>query len=198
MRMFGITDERSDGAREDGEVARVERSVAGTAPADESFESIFLHHWSVIYAVLFRLVGTREEAEDLAQEVFLRLYRKPLSTGRANNVGGWLYRVATNLGYNALRGRRRRDNRELRATADTASAVLPIDQILAAEEREEVRRALADLGERQQACLVLRHQGFSYAEIAEALDVSPTSVGTLLARAEAEFRRRYLERRGGL
>ncbi len=162
-----------------------------------SFEDIFLRHWHTVYAVLFRLVGTREEAEDLAQEAFFRLYQKPLPPSRANNVGGWLYRVATNLGYNALRSRGRRDAREARV-ADSTSPAQPLEQVLAAEEVAEVRRALAQLGERQQACLVLRYQGFSYAEIAEALGVSPSSVGTILARAEAELRRRYLESRGGL
>lgn len=172
-------------------------TVASSGSGD-SFDAVFLRHWHVVYAVLFKLVGTREEAEDLAQETFLRLYRQPLPATRSNNVGGWLYRVATNLGYNALRGRRRRDAREIRATDDSATQPLPLDDVLAREQREEVRQALADLTERQQACLVLRHEGFSYSEIAEALGVSSGSVGTILARAEAELRRRYLERRGGL
>lgn len=169
--------------------------TTGTPP--DSFEAIFLRHWQTVYAVLFRLVGTREEAEDLAQEAFFRLYRKPLPPARANNVGGWLYRVATNLGYNALRSRRRRDAREARVV-DMPPASQPLEQVVAAEEVSEVRQALAQLGERQQACLVLRYQGFSYAEIADSLGVSPSSVGTILARAEAELRRRYLESRGGL
>ena len=170
--------------------------ISTGAPGD-SFEDIFLRHWHTVYAVLFRLVGTREEAEDLAQEAFFRLYQKPLPQASGSNVGGWLYRVATNLGYNALRSRRRRDAREARVL-DSPAPAQPLEQVLAAEEAAEVRRALAQLGERQQACLVLRYQGFSYGEIAESLGVSPSSVGTILARAEAELRRCYLETRGGL
>lgn len=179
--------------------ARIDRRAAPISSGNpgDSFEDLFLRHWHTVYAVLFRLVGTREEAEDLAQEAFFRLYRKPLPPSRENNVGGWLYRVATNLGYNALRSRRRRDAREA-LFVDSPAPAQPLEQVLAAEEVSEVRRALAGLDQRQQACLVLRYEGFSYAEIAESLGVSPTSVGTILARAEAELRRRYLESRGGL
>lgn len=164
-----------------------------------SFEVLFERHWAAVYGVLFRLVGTREDAEDLAQEVFLKLYQRPLAPDREHNLQGWLYRVATNLGYNALRARRRRLNRQERAAEYTSEDIgLPLDAAVAAEEREVVRSVLAGLSARQQACLVLRYQGLSYAEVAAALGVALGSVGTLLTRAEAEFKRRYLEQRGGL
>ena len=197
MSILDSTSRRPDGQPEDdrgGE--RLSRDAVGSRSGD-SFESVFLHHWQTVYAVLFRLVGTREEAEDLAQEVFIRLYQKPLPAERSHNVGGWLYRVATNLGFNALRAKRRRLVRES-LPPDPAAEPLPLDRALAEEDRLEVRRALADLSERQQACLVLKYQGFSYAEIADSLGVNPSSVGTILARAEAEFRRHYLDRRGGM
>jgi RNA polymerase sigma-70 factor (ECF subfamily) len=201
MRAFDRAGERPELHPEppDADAWPVQRpSASSSSSTGESFESVFLRHWHVVYAVLFRLVGSREEAEDLAQEVFFRLYKKPLPATSTTNVGGWLYRVATNLGYNSLRGRRRRDARELRVAPDAPARGTPLEQVLVLEATAEVRRALADLPNRQQACLVLRHQGFSYAEIAESLGVNPSSVGTILVRAEAEFRRRYLERRGGL
>lgn len=199
MRVFDRAGEASEPPDGPDGTVRFDRRPAPirTGAPGDSFEDLFLRHWHTVYAVLFRLVGTREEAEDLAQEAFFRLYQKPLPPARTNNVGGWLYRVATNLGYNALRSRRRRDAREARVV-DSPAPAQPLEQVLAAEEAAEVRRALAQLGERQQACLVLRYQGFSYAEIAESLGVSPASVGTILARAEAELRRRYFESRGGL
>jgi RNA polymerase sigma-70 factor, ECF subfamily len=165
-----------------------------------AFDALFERHWSAVYGVLFRLTGTREEAEDLAQEVFLKLYQRAPGGGEAN-VGGWLYRVATNLGYNSLRSRRRRGGREARV-AELESGIVggdsPLAAVIAAETRLAVREVLAVLPERQQAILILRHQGLSYAEVAVALGVAPGSVGTLLARAEREFKRRYVEHLGGL
>jgi RNA polymerase sigma factor (sigma-70 family) len=73
---------------------------------ERAFEAIFTEHYPRIYAVLFRLVGDRLEADDLAAEAFWKLWEKPPS--QEENVAGWLYRVATRLGYNALRAARRR------------------------------------------------------------------------------------------
>ena len=70
------------------------------------FERTFLEHWPRVYGVLFRLVGDRAEAEDLALETFWKLWQR--NSSEADNLGGWLYRVATNLGYNALRAAKRR------------------------------------------------------------------------------------------
>ncbi len=175
------------------------RLLAGVRSGQETaFESLFTRHWPAVYSVLYRLTGRREEAEDLAQEVFVRLYRNPPNLRGEGDLAPWLYRVATNLGYNALR----RGSRETRryekvgrlAGADEAAGLHAPDpeiESLAAETRGMVRQALAQLSEREQACLVLRHSGFSYAEVAAALGVQTSSIGTLLARAEARFRRAY-------
>jgi RNA polymerase sigma-70 factor, ECF subfamily len=163
-----------------------------------AFEPLFARHWHRVYGVLFRLVGTREEAEDLAQEAFLRLYRNPPSLDGDADLSPWLYRVATNLGYNALRtgGReaRRQERAEGYARVDEAvgrDAADPERSAVVAEERQAVRRALTALSEREQACLVLRHSGLSYVAVAAAVGVQASSVGTLLARAEDRFRRAY-------
>lgn len=168
------------------------------AGKEDAFESLFARHWQRVYGVLFRLVGTREEAEDLAQEVFLKLYRNPPRLDGGLDLSPWLYRVATNLGYNALRrgGReaRRQERAEGFARAEEATGIGAVDperETVAEEERQAVRRALAGLSEREQACLVLRHSGLSYAEVAAALEVKASSIGTLLARAEERFRRVY-------
>ncbi|MGI5836912.1 MAG: sigma-70 family RNA polymerase sigma factor [Chloroflexota bacterium] len=170
----------------------------------DAFEPLFNRHWRTVYGVLFRLTGSREEAEDLAQEVFVRLYRNPPALGNQPSLAPWLYRVATNLGYNALRKGTREARRQERVQrlADTEQAaglgaVDPEQESMAQEERLAVRKALAQLSEREQACLVLRHSGLSYAEVASALGVRTGSVGTLLARAEERFRRVYESLRGG-
>lgn len=158
---------------------------------EASFEELFARHYDRVYGLLFRLVGTRHEAEDLAQEVFLRLYRRPLA--RPDNVAGWLYRVAMNTGYNALRAESRRRRRE-QVSASRADEA-PSAETLATgrETQREVRAALAKLKPRSAQLLLMRQMGFSYQELAEATGVAPGSVGTLLNRAGDAFRKAYRE-----
>lgn len=162
-----------------------------------SFDTLFYRYYDRVYGALFRLVGNRVEAEDLTQEVFLTLYQKPPRGAREHNVGAWLYRVATNMGYNHIRGRQRQwqRNRLLTPGADPSQGtVWDDDPAQAVEQREtaaRVRRALAALTQRQVQLLLLRQIGLSYAELAEVCAVAPGSVGTLLARAGAAFRQQY-------
>ena len=74
-------------------------------------ETVFEEHWSRVYNVVFRLVGDQDEAQDLALETFWQYYRKP--PAKRENLSGWLYRVALNLGFNALRARKRRSQYEV-------------------------------------------------------------------------------------
>lgn len=158
-----------------------------------SFDVLFYRHYDRVYGLLFRLLGNRAEAEDVTQEVFLKLHdrgqsRRPLA--QDENVGGWLYRVAMNLGYNALRDRARRDARNVHLVPEPEAGVE--SQADGREEQVMVRAALARLPERQALLLLLRQMNFSYAECAAVCEVAPGSVGTLLARAAAAFRREYL------
>ena len=164
--------------------------------AATQFDAAFLEHWSPVYRVLVRLVGDHAEAEDLALETFWRLHERAPQNDA--NLGGWLYRVATNLGLNALRARKRRQRHELDAgkweietrVSDPAQAVA--DE----EERACVRAILSAMETRQARLLTLRYSGLSYAELATALNIAPASVGTLLARAEREFESRYRQQEG--
>jgi RNA polymerase sigma-70 factor (ECF subfamily) len=161
------------------------------AQADaQDFDALFAEHWNRVYAVLFRLVGDPAEAQDLALEVFWRLYRQPTEYFDQPHLIGWLYRVATNLGYNALRANKRREHYESEAELDSfadRSHLDPAAQVEIIDRRQQVHRVLAGMKSRSTRLLVLRHSGFSYAEIAAVLNISPASVGTLLARAEREF-----------
>jgi len=159
-----------------------------------AFEALFRRYYRRIHEVLYWLAG--DEAEDLAQEVFLRLYdRPPMAPG--TDLGAWLYRVATNLGYNALRARRRRRGyRELLAEATGGTGWQhpepePEAQAVQTQQQRRVRAALARLKKREAALLTLRYSGLRYREIAEVLGVAPGSVGTLLARAERAFEEAY-------
>jgi RNA polymerase sigma-70 factor (ECF subfamily) len=162
----------------------------------DAFEALFLEHYEAVYGVLFRLTGDRYQADDLAAETFWRLWERP--PARQENVPGWLYRVATNLGYNRLRAERRRKRYETdEASAQGWTNSTAPDPVQATElkmERERVRAVLAGLPLRDVQALTLRHSGFSYKEIAAALDVPVHSVGTLLTRAEAKFEALYQEK----
>lgn len=169
-----------------------------TEAQDESrsldFERLFLEHWPAVYRVLYRLIGDPAEAEDLALEAFLRLYRQTEKQMDGLNAGGWLYRVATHLGLNSIRRWKRREHYELTAGKDTLEETAhssPAEILAQQEEQQQVRLALSRMNERQSQLLVLRYSGLSYKEIAETLDLAPASIGPLLVRAEREFEKQY-------
>jgi RNA polymerase sigma-70 factor (ECF subfamily) len=169
-----------------------------TEAQDESrsfeFERLFLEHWASVYRVLHRLVGDPAEAEDLALEAFLRLYRQTGKQTDGLNPGGWLYRVATRLGLHSIRSWKRREHYELTAgkyALEESEQSSPAEILAQEEERQQVRLVLSRMSERQSQLLILRHSGLSYKEIGEALDLAPASIGSLLVRAEREFEKQY-------
>lgn len=159
---------------------------------EAAFETAFLEHYGRIYGLLFRLVGDRAEAEDLALETFWKLWEH--APAGLENVAGWLYRVAVRLGYNALRAAKRRLHYEDSAGRDALVFDTPVDPAQAAERRAErarVRAVLSQMAPRDTQLIILHHTGLTYKEIAATLGLAPGSVGTLLARAEKEFERLY-------
>lgn len=167
----------------------------------ETFEAIFLRYYPLVYQLAYRCTGQQDEADDIAQEVFLRYYRMPPRATSEGERRAWLCRVATNLSLNALRAKQRRTHHEERSgeqlwAGETDPSVRhdPEQHLLLIEQVDLVRAVLAELPERQQSYLLLRSIGLSYAEIAQTTGVALASVGALLARAEREFRRKYHER----
>lgn len=164
----------------------------------EEFDSIFLDNWSKIYGLLHRLVGDPSEAEDLALETFLKLYRN-FPGEVEQNIGGWLYRVATHLGLNAIRDWTRRQKYELQAGKldwMEYNHNSPAEIFAQEEERRCVSKILSQMNTRQALLLTLRYSGKTYKEIAETLGVKPTSIGPLLVRAEADFEKRFCATEG--
>jgi RNA polymerase sigma factor (sigma-70 family) len=168
---------------------------------EETFETVFKRYYPLVHQLAYRCTGRREEADDIAQEAFLRFYRTPPRATSDQERRAWLCRVATNLGLNALRSMQRRTSREEQAGRDAQESapahteqMSPEQHAIDHEQSAFVRSVLAELPERQQTYILLRSIGLSYAEIAQATGVAPASVGSLLARAEREFRRRYHER----
>jgi RNA polymerase sigma factor (sigma-70 family) len=171
-------------AGREGEVALSTSSGRGAVRAD--LEQVFRSAYPRVVAVAARVLGSRDGAEDVAQEVFLSFGRSSVPAGEAP---GWLSVAAAHAALNHLRSGRRRAAREGATGAD--DAVLPdvADAVVALEERRRVRAALARLPRRQAVALVLRHSGLSYAEVAAALELSPGSVGTTVRRAESALRK---------
>ena len=160
---------------------------------EAAFRAVFLEHYSRILGILVRLLGDRSVAEETANEAFWRLYRQP-ALEADGNVGGWLYRTATNLGIDALRASTRRRQYEEAAggARDGAKTGSPLEDLLRQEKCNRVRSVLSLIKPAQAQLLILRSSGLSYRELADVLDVKMTSIGTLLNRAEEEFRNRYL------
>lgn len=160
-------------------------SHAGPARAD--FDRVYREQrWAVERHLLY-LTGDRSLTEDLTQETFGRLYERGAGEGDLpDNERAWLLTVASNLAYNHFRSESRRTAREdAVASAPEAANEPDLDAVLS------VRAALSKLDARDRTVIMLRHTGFSYAEIAEAVGVAPNSVGTILARAQGRFRKTY-------
>jgi RNA polymerase sigma-70 factor (ECF subfamily) len=157
-----------------------------------AFEAIFQEHYRRVFSLLVRLVGERTQAEDLANEVFCKLYDQPDGAAVWRSPAGWLYRTAANAGIDALRASARRRRYEAEAGASRASTGgSPLDSALRAEQCRQIRAVLGAMKPAQAQILLMRADGCSYKELAEALQVAVGGVGTLLNRAEAEFRKRY-------
>jgi RNA polymerase sigma-70 factor, ECF subfamily len=179
---------------------RAVRDEVGTRPtAQERFTGVFRERYRELYGLGYRLLGDHGEAEDVVQETFLKLDGHPVLDRPDGEVAAWLRRVCLNTAYNRLRGQRRttarlqRAGRAQRVDDEADAGPTPLLDVLRAEQQRAVRQALAALPERQRACLLLRHAGYSYAEIAATLDLAVGSVGVLLARGERAFREAYLD-----
>jgi RNA polymerase sigma-70 factor (ECF subfamily) len=146
---------------------------------------LFEQYYASLVRMLYRRVGDRDRAEDLAQETFARAVAAP-----PNNPRPWLFAVALNLvredGRRAVtRGRRL----ELLKGEQDVPANSPDVDLERREETARVRAALATLNERDREALLLRAEGFDYEEIAATLGLAKGAIGTTLARA----RRRLVE-----
>ncbi|HET9910750.1 MAG TPA: sigma-70 family RNA polymerase sigma factor [Anaerolineales bacterium] len=158
-----------------------------------SFESLFYEHWASVQRLLLRLVSDPAEAEDLALETFFRFYqRHPMP--EEFNTRGWLLRVATNLGLQSIRSFKRRERYEIAAgkgALEEAPENRPAEIFARNEDQRFARLALARMNPRQAELLIMRHSGMAYKEIATALNLSSTSIGPLLVRAERDFEKYY-------
>jgi RNA polymerase sigma-70 factor, ECF subfamily len=170
-----------------GTIATVDTGKPG------GFEELFAANYAPLCRVIYRLVGDTGWAEELAAEAFWKLHRKPPAS--AENLAGWLYRAGLRLALDNLKMRKRRALYEGQA-APPSAAQNPEEALHTLEQQRRVRRVLAGIKAEQAGLLVLRSEGYSLAEIAGMLNLNAGSVGTMLARADAAFRKEYVNQYG--
>jgi len=167
-----------------------------------AFEALVLRYQDRLIAILKHLVGNPDWAEDLAQEVFLRVYRARKTYTPGAKFATWLFTIANHVACNALRSRSRRPEVNLPGRDSGPLGAKPLEVLLAAssgqmparllakaEMRELVRLALESLNERQRLAVLLnKFEGMSYADIADAMQLSSSAVKSLLSRARVNLR----------
>lgn len=167
-----------------------------------AFEELMQRHQNRVVGVLTHLVGHRDMAEDLAQDVFLRIYRARKRYVPGAKFTTWLFTITNNVASNALRSLARRKEVNVTPKANdqsggysldqaalAASGLMPTRQLDSSEMGEVVRLAVQALNERQRmAVLLAKFEQLSYAEIGEIMDMTPQAVKSLLSRARANLR----------
>ncbi|HTW01755.1 MAG TPA: sigma-70 family RNA polymerase sigma factor [Streptosporangiaceae bacterium] len=163
----------------------------GSSPPQGSlsaFERFFREQYPVVVRIAFGVTGDAHAAQDVAQDVFISAFQRFPEPGESDRACAWVRVAAAHVALNAIRGERRRDRRQQLAGAGVPP-MSPEETVLDRESRTEVRRALRRLPRRAATVLVLRHNGLSYAEVAEAMNVKVGHVGTMLRRAESALRK---------
>jgi RNA polymerase sigma-70 factor (ECF subfamily) len=183
----------------DPDVQRMLRVKEGD---QEAFAELVENYRERLIHIFSHLVGGREAAEDLAQEVFMRIYRARENYRATAKFSTWLFRIANNLASNARRtaGRRREvtiapddsgplGSRPAEQLLADKSSLLPSRQFVTRETRERVRGAVENLNERQRLAVLLhKFEGMSYADIGLSMDMTPQAVKSLLSRARENLK----------
>ncbi|MFW6133320.1 MAG: RNA polymerase sigma factor [Planctomycetota bacterium] len=174
---------------------------------DAAFDELVHRNTAKVHALIYHFLGNSELADDLTQEVFMRIYRTAERYKPSAKFSTWLYRIVANLAFNVMRSRKRRQVWQLGQLGEPdeegPAHHLPDDGAAdpyATCDDDELRRKIADaiakLPENQRVALVLRqYEHKSYEEIAEVLDCSLMAVKSLLSRARQHLREslgRYL------
>lgn len=175
---------------------------------DLTFEELFERYSSMVFSLVYQILGDREEALDVSQDVFFTIYRKIGSFRGESSIKTWIYRIAVHRAANRCRwwSRLRRRGtvsleehlsrnsegdiyRSLRSDAQS-----PEDALLIQEEHREVERMLLQLPLQQRVAVIMRDiEGLSYEEIAEAMQISLGTVKSRIARGREVLKRNFRE-----
>jgi len=171
---------------------------------DAAFSELVSAYQDRLVNIFHHLVQSQEAAEDLAQEVFLRIYRARRGYVPTARFSTWLFRIANNLASNSRRDRGRRKEVNLAGSdassgllgprpqeqlAVDKSAFMPTRQLDKREMQAIVQKALGTLNDRQRLALLLhKYEDLSYEDIADAMEMSTAAVKSLLSRARESLR----------
>lgn len=167
-----------------------------------AFEELVSRYQNRLVTVMHHLVGHRDQAEDLAQEVFMRVFRARHRYQPGSRFSTWLFTIASNVASNARRSLARRREIQIKPAdsdasaawglenlAQAASGQMPARQLDKAEISDVVQLAMQSLNDRQRmAILLCKFEGMSYAEIGESMELSPQAIKSLLSRARGHLR----------
>ena len=166
-----------------------------------AFEELVANYQHRLVAVMHHLIGSADEAEDLAQEVFLRVYRSRKKYRPRSKFSTWLFTIANNLALNALRTRKRKPIVPLNVRDSGPLGPRPAEQLVKAHTSSpstriknaelviKIRQALEGLNERQRMAVVLnKFEDMNYNDIAEVMGLTTQAVKSLLSRARATLR----------
>jgi RNA polymerase sigma-70 factor (ECF subfamily) len=192
--MSRIDQKPAGGSKEDDEDVRLMRLV-GTGDT-RAFEELIERHRSLVAGTVARMLGSNSEVEDIAQQVFIRVWK---SAGRYTpraKFTTWLLKITRNLVFNELRRTRRRAQVPIQTESEAEEIPLkdetnpmPDASLLENELQEAIEKAITELPERQRMALVLRrYEELNYEQIAEILDLSVPAVKSILFRARTELR----------
>ena len=168
--------------------------VAELASEEMSLEDLYRQYRTPVQQYLYRLSGSPELAEELAQETFIRAWAGLLTFRGDCSVASWLFRIARNAFLNNQRRATstRLPTDELHALPDDGGYGDPVGRYAEGEQRNMIAIALAELPEKQRTILLLRDaEGLAYAEIADVLGISLSAVKVNLYRARNAFRLTY-------
>ena len=169
---------------------------------DASFSELVSRYQDRLVSLLTNMVGNAENAEDLAQDVFLRIYKARNGYEPNAKFSTWLFAIAHNVACNSKRSKVRRKEVQLQTAesgvAPTAmqedavpekSGLMPTRLFAKKELQDRVQAAMANLNERQRMAVLLhKFEGMSYADIGAALEMTPQAVKSLLSRARDNLR----------
>lgn len=167
----------------------LQRFIPGKKTGPTDFELSYQTHYKTIYRRVAYLTGDVHVAEELTQEVFIKLYQNP---PKHENTIAWLNTVAARVAYNYMRDDKNHQKIEAaELVPQWVSHQTPETMYLEAEELRLTHQALSELSLKERTCLLMKHSGYKYSEIADCLEMDSGSVGTLISRAQAKFKATY-------
>jgi RNA polymerase sigma-70 factor (ECF subfamily) len=183
-------------SEDDAEDVRLMRLVAGGDT--RAFEQLIERHQALVAGTVARMLGSNADVEDIAQQVFIRVWKSAARYVAKAKFTTWLLKITRNLVFNEMRRAKRRPHLPVQIEPEAEEIPLKDEQtsapdatLLEAELQSAIEKAIGLLPKTQRMALVLRrYDELSYEEIADVLDLSVPAVKSLLFRARTELRER--------